>query len=302
MKSAILLYGLLLCAWFSPVVAQPRFLAYKVNGSVTYTHKGKTQALKIGKIIPASAQVNVGTKSSLVMICEEASKPISFGPGQFVLGGFAGFCNPDDQSITASYLKYVWWQMTHPGRSQEEERKRNASAAGAVSRGCPGVDFLVPDTLNYFQADILLRWKIFASTRHRELALYSGSNTPVPLARIPVTSSFIHMDSLGDYIEPGMPLFWTILLEGNEVCERRLVQVWDSTNYNDWMSGLSASILPGSSEAEINYQKGYMMETNRFPGEAYRFYREALRLAPNEKRYRLTVKRFEKMYRVEKYK
>lgn len=295
MKKAGLLYVLIWIMGMNlQVTAQGRFLAYRVSGTVTYEQQGKTGSLKIGKVLPASAEVTVGPNSSLVMICEEASKPMSFGPGRYMLGAFSAFCNPDDQSITASYLKYVWWQMTHPSRSQEDERKRNASAAGAVSRGCPGVDFLVGDTLNYYRENLVLRWKVHAPASRSEFALFSDARSPVALAKLKVKGGRIRTDSLENFLQPGVPLYWTVLLDGNEVCERRLVQVWDENNFREWFKTVENSLLPGGGEAEKNYQLGYIMEINHFPGEALRFYREALRREPKEKRYRLTVKRMEK--------
>lgn len=299
MRPAYLYIAILLLSLPGYLSAQKKFIAYQVTGKVSYTIKNNKHSLKIGKVIPETATVQVGDNSTVLLICEQASKPITLYAGTYKLSVFNGNCDVADQSVTAKYLEYVWWQMTNPRGSAADEKNKNTRSAGAVSRGCPGIDFLVPDTLNYYKEDILLRWKVYTPGARKEFMLYMDENSLAPLLVLPVKDDELHLDSLKKWITPGVPFYWNISLDGNEVCPRKLVQVWDDENFREFMDSASMKLIPGIQEAEKDYLLGYMLEQDLFTGEAYKFYKKAKKTKPGDDRYQRTVARFKQLYKEE---
>ncbi len=281
------------------VLAQNKFMAYQITGKVTYTLQNRQQTLKIGKVIPESATLQVGNNSSVILICEQASAPITFQKGTYKLTSYRNGCDPLSQSVTSNYFKYVWWQMTNPKGSAEDEKRMNMRNAGAVSRGCPGIDFLVPDTLNYYMEDILLRWKVYSPDVNREFVLYQDANSVIPVLVLPVRDNELHLDSLKKWMSPGTPYFWNITLDKNEVCPRKLIQYWDEENFREFMDSTSSQLIPGIEAAEQNYLTGFILEQNEFTGEAYKHYKLARKAKPGEARYKRTVSRFRKLFNEE---
>ena len=280
----------LLCALEAP--AQTKFLAYKVNGKASYVLKNRPYALKAGKTIPETATVIVPQGSSVLMICEQASKAFTLSKGSHKLLNYRNSCDADDQSITANYLKYVWWQMTHPNSSTGDEKARNKSTSGAVSRGCPGVDFFVADTINYYRENFILSWRVFAPGSRADFMLYESANSPAPLLSLPMKEDHIFLDSIRNWLQPGQRYYWTINLDGNQVCDRKTIQVWETGNFEETLGEYQESLIQDMDEAEKTYQMGFILEQNGFLGEAYVFYKKALELAPGSDRYKRTVKRF----------
>jgi hypothetical protein len=276
--------------------AQAKFMAYRITGKATYSLQKKQHSLKIGKTIPETATIHVPEGSSVMLICEQASKPVTLTRGDHKLISYRDHCNAADESITSNYLKYVWWQMTNPGSSPGDEKNRNGSTSGAVSRGCPGVDFLVPDTLNYYKADIVLQWKVFSPESRAEFVLYEDDNSPVPVLILPMKNEFLHLDSLKKFIKPGTPFYWNINLDGNQVCDRRLVQVWEQDNFSEMTESLRSHLVNGVDEAEQNYQMGFLLEQDGFLGEAYQYYKAAAKMKPGDDRYKRTEKRFKLLF------
>jgi hypothetical protein len=298
MLKALLLSVLLFGGLVS--LGQNKFLAYSVTGKVYYSLKGKKKSsLRIGKVIPETALVTVETGAKLVLVCEQASAPVTLSKGEYRLTSFRSSCDPQTQSATSNYLKYVWWQMTNPKGTTEEEKNRSRNSAGAVSRGCPGVEFNVPDTLNYYKEDILLSWKVFAPGSRAEFALYQDGASPIPLLVLSPRNEELHLDSLRNWLEPGHPYYWTILLDGNQVCERKLLQVWEQENFEEHVAELEKQLIVDVSEAERAYQMGFLLEQEGFFGEAYQYYRQAGKAAKDNERYKRTLDRFRKLYREE---
>jgi hypothetical protein len=288
-------YIVVFTCFTSMVQAQQNFLVYRVTGSVTYNTPRTQGRLKIGKLIPETATVDVMNESRVMLICEGASSPIILEKGTYRMVTYKSRCTTMDRSITANYLNYVWWQLTNPKSSAEDERKKNMTGPGAVSRGCPGIDFYVPDTINYYQAGLPLRWKVYTPAR-KEFSVYQYADSPVPLYSFTPARDELPLDSLKKIFEPGTAYYWNIRLDGNEICPRKLIQVWDAGDYRELLENTTEKIFEGVDEAEKNYIIGYQMEKNLFPGEAYQYYKKAYELNKKDKRYKRTVVRFRKQF------
>jgi hypothetical protein len=214
-----------------------------------------------------------------MLICNTSYTSIVLQEGTHHLDKITASCSKPDNSLTANYLNYVWWQFTHPKASAEEERKQNMTGPGAVSRGCPGISFLTPDTLKFYRENITLRWKVIVPSSRREFVLYSQENSPVAYLKRGVRNHF-RLDSLAGKLETSMQYYWTLHLDGNETCPRQLIQVWGKEDFESLSDSLRKNIPPGLSMAEENYMMGFYMERSLFYGEAYRFYQLAAAAEP----------------------
>ena len=275
----------------SLISAQDNFLAYRVTGKVTYLDKGNQVVLKVGKILDNTASVKVGRNASLLLICGNTSVPVQLQEGTHVLGKLASSCHSTQQSLTYNYFNYVWWQLTHPKASVEEERKKNSNWPGAVSRGCQGIEFLVPDTLGFYRENIILKWKINVPFKSLEFVMYEYADSPVPLLKIPITTGYLHLESFKDKLEISTEYFWTLSLDGKENCPRKLLQVWSSGDFTILTDSINTGKHSGLDEAERDYMMGWMYEQNHLVGEASRHYKLAEAAAPGNSRYKKTVKR-----------
>jgi hypothetical protein len=292
MKRKFLIGLFVFCLGILQAPAQTKFLTYKVNGKASYVLKNRQYALKAGKALPESATVMVPEGSSVLMICEQASKPLTLSKGSHRLANYRNSCDASDQSITANYLKYVWWQMTNPNSSTSDEKARNKSTSGAVSRGCPGLEFFVADTVNFFRENFILTWQVFAPDSRADFMLYEDAGSPIPLLSLPMKQGYLFLDSIKKWLQPGNRYYWTINLDGNQVCDRKLIQVWESENFEETLAEYQKALLPEMDEAERDYQMGFMLEQNGFTGEAYSYYKKAYEAKTGEERYKRTIKRF----------
>ncbi len=292
MKKPFFIVILLLYLGALSTRAQTKFLAYKVNGKATYALKNRQYALKAGKTLPESATVIVPEGASVLMICEQASKPLTLSKGSHRLVNYRNGCDANDQSITANYLKYVWWQMTNPNSTTKDEKARNKSTSGAVSRGCPGVDFFVADTVNYYRENFILSWKVYAPGSRADFMLYESAGSPIPLLSLPMKQGYLFLDSIKIWLDPGNGYYWTINLDGHQVCERKLIQVWEAENFEETLAEFQKALITETDEAENNYQMGFILEQNGFMGEAYSYYKKAYEARPDDERFKKTIKRF----------
>ncbi len=276
-------------------LAQEDFLAYKVTGTVNSIVQAKETRIKVGKVLSRTALVKIEKNSNLMLVCGNSSNAILLQEGTHSLDKLYASCNTPKNSMTSKYLSYVWWQFTHPNASKEEERRRNSSSAGAVLRGCTEIEFLSPDTVAYFQEDVILKWKT-GSTATKEIAIYGYEKGTLPLFKIPVTKNYFHLDSIKNRLETSTDYYWTVLVNGSEICERKLIQVWGVDDMARLRSDFNNEMLPGLDSAELNYMLGYYLEQNHLAGEAYGSFKKALADSPRTTRYKRTVKRYKDLY------
>ena len=283
------------------VVAQEKFLTYKVKGKVSYQDAGKQTTVKIGKVLPATASVKVEKNSSIMIVCENSSVPIVLQEGTHALKKQLTLCKNEAPTITANYLHYVWWQFTNPKSTSEDEHRKNITSPGAVTRGCPGIDFLSPDTLNYYSENLVLRWKVHSSYKKKRLLIYQFEKSAVPLYSIDLKHDYFILEKQNLKLEGSTNYYWTIELDGEEPCERKLIQVWEKKDFDEMLDENRRLGIAGVDQAESDYFLGYVLEQKLFHGEAYHYYKMASSGNPKDKRYKRTLIRFRKYFESKKY-
>jgi hypothetical protein len=273
------------------VIAQPKFMAYTIQGKVTYIENKKEHQLKVGKVLDEKKTVKINKGGSLTLICESSSSTVVLQEGEHHLARIAGSCNTKNSSLTGKYLEYVWWQMTRTG-----DAPQTYNVKGAVTRGCRGLDLFTPDTINYYVEPMVLSWK--TKITDKRFVLYIGEKGAIPYLETPLTKNdFLVLDSVSGKLERSTTYSWTIRLNGKEECQRQFIQVWSTEDFSELEKELRQSIAPGSNAAEQDFMMGFLLESNYFLGEAWKYYKKAAQAEPANHLYKSTEERFKKIFR-----
>ena len=298
MRHMIVFILSLSCSWLK---AENNFLAYQVSGSVQYRENDQQYQLKIGKILSGNQTILVAKNAKLVLICENSSRAVTLQEGVYELKKLSDVCMEPDHSALGGFLKFVWWQFTHPRTSPEEERKKMMETWSGVFRGCPGMEVSpLLDTVCYYQSGVLLRWHLTGPYKKKEFRLYQNETGPLPVTRIPLRKDQYPLDKLKTLMQPSLVYYWSVNVDGQEPCPRKVIEVWSKYEFHRLTDTLRSYFLPGLDEAEKDYTMGYFLETNHFYGEAYRYYRKAAASKPGESRYNNTLARCKQLFDIRK--
>src|SRR5438876_8551338 len=273
--------------------AQKTFLTYAVSGSVAYMENSKYYPLKIGKLLTVPKTIAVDKNSKVFLVCDNTSGTIILKHGTYDLKNFSDSCTVTNHSLTAEYLKYVWWQLTHPHLSPEEEYKKIGGTGGSVSRGCAGVQSDVFfDTICYYKENITLSWRLTGSFKKKEFVIYEYENSSSPMITIPLHEDYFRLNRLKGNLETSREYFWNIKTDDKDICPRKLIRIWNKNDFNQFSDSIKKNSDIDVDKAEEKYLMGYFFEINNSYGEAYRFYKSAFAAKPGNERYKNTVTRF----------
>lgn len=272
---------------------QVNFMAYHISGRVTYSQNNNRHDLKIGKILSDDHEVKVENNSNLILICENTYSMVHLKPGTHKLKDHSGRCGTSDYAFTRNYLSYVWWQLTTPDISPETEHKKMMSVGGGVYRGCPGIEFApLLDTINLVNESVALSWKLVEPGMSAEFVLYEFENSLQPFYQKQLSEEYFNLDSIRSVLNSSAEYYWNIRLNKEEKCPRKVLRVWDPSEFRNFEDSLKKNQIPGSDQNETLYLMGFLLESNLFPGEALRYYQKASAGDPENIRYANTVNRF----------
>lgn len=292
-------YGLLVILFVVHLKSfnQVNFLAYQVSGHVTYKDNNQFHALKIGKLVPENTEIQVAENSKVLMICENTSGIITLIHGTHRLIDYKANCVLKEFALSQSYFAFVWWQLTTPNISPEDERKKLMSMGGGVYRGCAELDFNpLFDTLNLFTEPLVINWttrEIFNTVELtlKEFVLYEYENSLTPIYKDSIAGISLNLNPTNKEFTPMTEYFWAIKISGEEKCTRKLVRIWGKEQYLQLIDSLRHPIPAELDESEKNYMTGYLLEKNKFFGEAFMYYRLAVKGQPENVRYRNSLDR-----------
>jgi len=268
------------------VRAEDSLMVYQLKGQVSIA--GKKAALKTGNKVAASAQLVLAKNSSVTMICPSYYTFSITTAGTHALNKLADQCNKTTSSVSRQYFEYVWEQFTHPHASPESQHRHYMQNAGGVSRGCPGIDNEMPDTINYTGGKLTLNWK--TSVSPGSILLYVRRNDPGP-AETEATSRMVAVDSgkiplsqLKKAWKLGQSYSWAIGVKNNEACESKIINYIDPLQFKKKEAALKKLIVK-SNPAEEAFMMGFLLSAARYYDAATAWYEKAVKLAPGEKRY-----------------
>lgn len=278
--------------------AQANFLVYQCNGKVKHDNSKNDKALLVGEMLKSTGSVWLDKGASVTLICDNYSSFTISARGLTRLSGFGDSClHKVSTSVTKNYFKFVWKQLTSPHGSPEDNRRHYMENTGAVVRGCPGISIDPAfDTINNVTGDLTIRWVTKLKPSRLRFVLFDAEKGGNELFSREAPVGSISVSELKKHAGGNNELFWTIMTDGNEMCERRVIRNWENSEYQSYLSNILDVFPKGQSAAERSYAKGFVLEANHFYAEALQAYKNAVSLKPGEKRYRYTLSDFRKKF------
>lgn len=276
------------------------FLVYSVKGSVTITENNKGIKAQIGNLLTDQSKITVGNNSLVSIICNESSLFSITKAGTYSMTQFKDSCLTNKSSITSSYLKFIWNQLTTPKGSPEKNRKNYMNNVGAVSRtnNSVWVDSRL-DTINFHQGNFPLSWKCYSDATEFSVDILQLARGGEPLIKKTVSKNSINLNELTPELNNNSTYYWRVVAKGEESDERKVLVLWDSASYAMLLSELKNTQKEFESEAEQSFRLGFLLESARFYAEAYKYYKKAIQLNPEVELYQKTLTAFRKDYNIE---
>ncbi len=271
------------------------FLIYSVKGTVTISENNKEVKAQIGKIFSDNAKLIVSANSLVSIICNEKSLFSIVKAGNYSMQQFKDSCTINKSSITSSYLKFIWGQLTTAKGSPEKNRKNYMNNVGAVSRS--NISIWIDsrlDTINYNNGTFPISWKCYSDVTEFNFQLLDAGNS---VFQKTINNSTII--NIPDFVEPlqyNTPYTWTLKAKDEENTEKRVLIKWDNASYNKLLAKFVATKDGFETAAEENFRLGFLLESARFYSEAYQHYKKALQLNPELELYQKTLAAFRNDY------
>lgn len=300
MKSFLFIIAIALFSFQLNAQKPNSFLVYSVKGSVTITEDNKGIKAQIGKLLTDQSKITVGSNSLVSIICNESSLFSITKAGTYSMAQFKDSCITNKSSITSSYLKFIWNQLTTPKGSPEKNRKNYMNNVGAVSRtnNSVWIDNRL-DTINFHQGHFPLSWKCFSDATEFSVEILQLARGGEPLVKKTVSKTSINLNELTPELNNNSTYYWRVVAKGEESDERKVLVLWDSASYKLLISELKNTQKEFESEAEQSFRLGFLLESARFYAEAYEFYKKAVELNADVELYQKTLSAFKKDYNIE---
>ncbi len=268
------------------VAAQQTFLIYRINGNVKLKGGNQKEPVKIGQLLKGNNAIWLDKGASVVLICEGYNSFTIRKSGNHTMAAYSDSCRNEERSVSSAYFKYIWSELTHPHTTPENNRRKYMQNTGAVVRGCPGIEIdPVYDTIYNNAGDVKIQWHTTIPATQLSFVLYESEKDGRPLYKKAVTENYIHLDTLKKYKGGNAEVYWNITINGNEMCNRRMIQFWDNADYTVFKAELNRSMKTILNTAERYYATGFTLEANHFLAEALEYYKKASSMQPSAVKY-----------------
>lgn len=264
---------------------QGNFMVYRVNGDVKLKVAKQKKPVMIGQLINISSSLLLGNKSSVVLICQNYIPFTINKPGNYILSQFLDSCVKQSYSLASGYFKYIWKQMTHTEGSPGEDRRNFMRNTGAVIRGYPCNEIIIDplfDTVNS-TANIRISWKMKLPLNKLFIEVYDAEKDGSLLYRKAVSNNQFLTDTIKKYAEGNNTVYWNFVMNGKEICTRKLIHFWDNGSYKEYLKQVMNSIPTGLGKSERFSMMGFILEADHFFAGAKEFYKKALVIDPKNK-------------------
>ncbi|RYD96090.1 MAG: hypothetical protein EOP50_07080, partial [Sphingobacteriales bacterium] len=226
MKKLMLLMLVLLS--LGAFAAPADYVVYYVKGSVTKT--GGQRALRRGDSLFVQDAVLLPQGTELYLVCRDYSLLQLKKGGSFQLREVAP-CPGKQQSLTASYFRYVWDELRSHHGAPEQNPRHYMRNKGAVSRGdCPMVrTALYADTIYAVNGDLNLYWT--SAIPEPFLTFYPDEHDAVPVKQVPLKAGKpVRLKDLLANAGEGVA-YWYITPQTAGGCNRNYLQVLPAAEY-----------------------------------------------------------------------
>lgn len=243
--------------------------------------------MKIGQSLDDNNILWLEKDAAVTLICSNYSIYSIERPGKNELKKL--LCPKQHYSISAEYFKFVWEELTHPHESPEENRRKFMRNKGAVVRGCRILIENIFDSINYSHGNANIRWSTNVPSERLTFVLYKEETGDEKIATLKRSANSISLDSIKVYAGTQQNVYWSVNIDGEELCPRKYISFWTKPAYDAYLNSIQKDLPQTSGTAEWYFMTGFFLEANSFVAEAYEFYRQAAEAEPNELRYRRTL-------------
>ena len=271
---------------------QGNFMVYQMIGEVKTTINNQHKSIKMGQLLKANSSLFIGKESGVVLICDNYTPFTVKTAGTWTLASFIDSCDKETQSLTSGYFKYMWTQLRQTEKNPGEDRREFMRNSGAVVRGYPCNEITIDplfDTINIRNGNLRLRWKTTLPPNKFTIECYDAEKDGKLLYRSGAPGNYIMTDSIKKYARGNEMVYWNFVLDGKEICNRKLFHIWKTNDFKIYLENMKKMIPPGTGDAERFYMTGFLLESGHFFAQAREFYQKAVRLNSREKRYRLAL-------------
>ena len=273
--------------------AQQSFLVYQLKGNVKLKIGKQYSQLRIGQSVKSANTILLGKDAAVMLICEGYASFTINKAGNHLLKDYVDSCIRETNSVTSKYFKYIWDELTHPHSTPESNRRKYMQNTGAVVRGCPGIKVdQVFDTINNHNGQVTIKWKTDLPNAQLSFVLYDNEKEGRLLHSSYMDKNYVLLDTIKKYAGNNEEIYWNLAINGNEVCSRKYIKLWQTGDYTDLLAHLNAATGTILDKAERYYAIGFLLESQHFLAEAKEYYKKASTLKPTEKRYRQALNDF----------
>jgi hypothetical protein len=266
-------------AFFQIIYSYPQdFLAMSITGSVSEKTSGGWRSIRTGQKLKLTAKILVNDNSSIALICPKYS-PVRLTKGVYELERIeSDSCDSGAYSLTTSYLKYIWTQLTTKKSSPETDHRKFMKNNAAVRRGCPYSGYIksMSDTLLIYRTDFNLIESSEDQNKSPVLELYADEYTSKKIATYPIKDGHISTAVLRKSVNGHQEMYWTISDGRGNECDRRYMRVVTDKEYSEIMEGIESVSFVARNGKEKAFMTAFILEENHLYGEALSYYRKAV--------------------------
>lgn len=281
------------------VNAQNIFLVYKINGKAFYNgSKGKVKVL-IGNTFNESDNVILEPKSKITFLCNNYIPFEVEKEGVVELKKIAVNCKNTNQNNDINFFKFVWEQFSHPHLDPIKNREKYFHNLGAPIRSNHkeiDIKEFYSDFSMVEGSKIKLNWNIVLPKKYYKRGSYkfmlynqSSKNKSVEQFSIYNSGSFDFAIYNTNLIYPAKYdwgiTFDSLLSKGNS----NGITIYSKSQYDSILNSIDKNIEKNIDEAERSFRKGVALGLLHFYKESFSYYKEALKLEPENELYKTNV-------------
>jgi hypothetical protein len=279
-------------------------LVYSMKGNVSVIENNKETKMKIGKVLKPGSAIKTQKLAKLTMVCKQG-KPLSVTKeGVFPVASWKDSCYTINQTVTSKYFQYIWDQLYV---RSEDYKKEHPDGEGTVAkydapvRGQEELEIemnLSLDTVMYAAGHFPLSWNTNIEYNGRFKFILYHSKTGQRLYEDSISGTTILLDGLKKYMRAGQTYGWSVAAPKTEITEGGIIKYVHSRTSAQQVRKMKRSVNVPEDEAAQFFRIAYMLESNHYFADAYRYYQQAASAAPDVEFYTEKLNEFKKTFQI----
>lgn len=253
-------------------------LVYSLTGNITVVENNQESKLKIGKVLKPGATIKTQPQAKLTMVCKQG-KPISVTrEGIFPVDNWKDSCETEGNSVTTKYFQYIWDQLYVRSDDYKKNNPTVESTPDAPIRGQEELE-LFPnhniDTLKYVRGEFPFTWKTSKPYDGRYFFRLYNARTKRVVFSDSIKGNWIPIDWFKRFMKKSRTYYWTLSTTKTEEVEGSFIKFLPEITLNNLLTRLKKLNFEGEDPAARFFRMAYMLEQEKFFGEARIYYQKA---------------------------